>query len=421
MALLTHSGYGTQNITQGTQQYDFSPILLANLRLEEAVISHLDINPNAVTDTVAYWQEDALVGNVVTLNANLGTGGTTLTLSAADMLKVGYNASTTLQRPGAILQVISSTGTTTVNGNGEQVQITAFGSSTTATITRAYGLTADPGTQYDTATTKLKLVGWPLPEGSTLGPDQSQARTVRYNYTQIFGRDITITRNQIMRRMQSLEDEFLYQLDQRAIEMKREMNDAVIFGSPSSSITGTFPQAVANGGDNRTFAGLNYFLQSAGGAAAGATFDNTSEALTPKVFNNMHYASAILGGNPLVVFTGGKQQRAIQAFGQDQIRTVPDERVRSGFTTLFRTDTGAILSLVTDFNMSNGLEDTVMMVDLTRTSLRYFTDAQFFVLVAPTFTDGDSARVLGEWSFECRNAIGTLAAHSIHTNLTIPS
>ena len=349
------------------------------------------------------------------------TGGTTLTVSAADLVKIGYNSSTTLQRVGAILQVISSSGSTTVNGNGEQVQVTAFPSSTTATITRAYGLTADPGTTYDVTVTKLKLIGWPLPEGSGLALDQSKARNVRYNFTQIFGRDITITRNQIKRRMQALSDEFEYQLRQRAIEMKREMNDAVSMGSPIAALSGTFPQSVTNGGDNRTMAGLNYFLQEAGGATGGATFDSTAEAITEKVLNGMHYASAVLGGNPATVFAGGKQSRAIQGFRQDSIVTVPDERTRSGFTTLFRTDTGAMLTLVTDFNLSNGLEDTVMLVDQTRVSLRPFVDAGFFVLAAPTFTDGDSARVLGEWTLEVRNAVGTLEAHAIHTALTIPS
>ena len=421
MALLTHAGYGTSGITSGTQVFDFSPVLLANLRLEEAVLAHLDIGPE-IHDPVCYWQEDALVGNVVTTTATLATGGTTLTASVADLLKIGNNAVAALQRPGAVLQVFFGPGggaATTPVDNGEQVQVTAFPSTTTATITRAYGQTADPGTTYPSGA-KFKLVAWPLPEGSNLGPDQSQARTVRYNLTEIFGRDITITRNQIMRRMQSLDDEFMYQLDQRAIEMKREMNDAIIFGSPSTSITGAFAVSPANSGDNRTMAGLIYFLTIAGGAAAKATFDNTAEAASMLVVNNLHYAAAILGGNPLTLFAGGKQERVIQGFGQDQIRTVPDERVRSGFTTLLRTDTGAVLTLATDFNIDNGAAGTIMLADQTRIQFRPFVDAAFFVLVAPTFTDGDSARVLAEWSLEVRNAVGTLAAHSIHTALTIP-
>ena len=421
MALLVHAGYGTAGITSGTQVFDFSPVLLANLRLEEAVLSTLNVGPD-IADPVCYWQEDALVGNSVTTTATLATGATTLTVSAADLLKIGYNATVALQRTGAVLQVYFGPGggsASTPVDNGEQIQVTAFPSATTATITRAYGQTADPGSTYPSGA-KWKLVAWPLPEGSNLLTSQEQARTVRYNLTQIFGRDVTITRNQIMRRMQSLEDDFLYQLDQRAIEMKREMNDSAVFGSPSTSITGTFAVSPANSGDNRTMAGLIYFLTIAGGAAAKATFDNTAEAATGVVLNNMHYASAILGGNPLTIFAGGKQERVIQGFSQDSIRTVPDERTRTGFTTQYRTDTGAVLSLVTDFNMSNGAEGTIMLVDLTRVQFRPFVDAQFFVLVAPTFTDGDSARVLAEWSLECRNAVGTLAAHAIHTALTIP-
>ncbi len=420
MALLTASGYSTSGITSGTQVFDFAPWILANLRLEEATIAHIDIG-DPVKDVVGYWIEDQLVGNIVTLTGTLATGGTTLTVAAADLLKIGYNAASALQRPGAILQVQPPGVTTTVTGNGEQVQVTAFGSSTTATITRSYGITQDPTTTYGIGTT-LKLVAWPLPEGSNLGPDQSQARTVRYNLTQIFGRDITITRNQIKRGMQSLDDEFYYQLDQRAIEMKREMNDTIIFGSPSTSITGTFAVTPANSGGSRTMAGLLYFLQSAGGSAsATATYNTTSEAFTPKALNNMQYASAILGGNPDLMITGGTQQRAFQSFSQDLVRIVPNERVRGAFTTLYRTDMGVVVSVVNDLNMSNGSPDTVMLVDPSRIALHPFVDAEFFMLVAPTFTDGDSARVLGEWTLECRNAIGTLAAHAVHTGLSAPA
>jgi hypothetical protein len=424
LALLSHAGYGTSGITSGTQVFDFSPILLANLRLEEAFLAHVPVATNdPIYDPVGYWQEDVLVGDTITSTGTLATGATALNMSAADALKLGYNATSAHARVGAVLQIYKGTSgaaTATDNDNGEQFQITAWASSTQATITRAYGQTADPGGTYPTAS-KFKLVAWPVPEGSGLLTDQSQSRTVRYNLTQIFRRDITVTRNQIQRRMQSLEDDFLYQIDQRAIEMKREMNSTLIFGSPSTSITGTFAVTPANSGDSRTMAGWIYFLTIAGGAAAGATYDNTAEALTSKVVNGMHFASAVLGGNPQSLVVGGKQSRAVQAFSQDTIRTVPDERVRSGYTTQLRTDTGAVLALITDFNMSLGAEGTAGLIDFSRTRFRPWVDSDFFILVAPTFTDGDSASVLAEWSFECRNAVGTLAAHAIHTALTVPS
>ena len=418
MALLEHSGFGSQNITSGTQVFDFSDRLLANLRLEEAALAHIPIG-DVIKDPVCYWVEDALVGDTVALTATLATAGTTITVSAADALKIGYNADSSLVRPGAIIQRYQTDAGVAVD-NGEKLQVTAWGSSTTATVTRSYGATADPGSSYLSGT-DFRLVGWPLPEGSNLGPDQSQARTPRYNLTQIFGRDITLTRNQIMRMMRSVDDEFMYQVDQRAIEVRRELNMSVIFGESSTSISGTFPVTPANSGDNRTMAGIIQFLTDAGGAAAGATYDSTAEAFTSKLLNGMHYASAILGGNPTTLLMGGLQSRAVNGFGADQIRIVPDSRYRQGWTTVYRTDTGKVLYFLTDFNMSFGAQGTVALIDETRLALRYVEDAAFFVLVAPTFTDGDSARVLGEWSLECRNAIGTLAAHAIHTALTVPS
>jgi hypothetical protein len=421
LALQSHTGYGTPDITAGTQVFDYSPVLLASLRLEEAWIAHCPIGKET-QDVVAYWEEDSLVGNQVTTTATLATGGVTLTASTADLTKVGYNATAGLQRVGAVLQVISGPGggaAGTPVDNGEQVQITAFPSATTATITRAYGLTADPGSTYPSGAV-FKLVGWPLPENSGLGPDQTRARTIRYNFVETFGRDITITRHQALRQMQTIDDEMRYQISQRAIEMKREMNDAALFGSPSGTLTGTFPISTG-AGDNRTMAGLLYFLRQAGGAAAGATLDSTAEALTAVVLNNLVFATWKLGASPRLIVVGGKQERVIQGFGDDKIRIVPDTVIREGFRTLFRTDVGPVLKMVVDGNMSNGADGSVAIVDQTRIALRPFTQSQFFLLTAPTLNDGDSARLLADWTFECRNAVASLQAHALHTALTIPA
>jgi hypothetical protein len=417
-ALLTHTGYGSQDITSGTQVFDFSPFIYANLRQEEAVLAHLDIG-DAVYDTAFYWVEDALSGNQVTTTATLATGATTLTVSAADLIKIGFNA--TSPRTGAVLQVISGPGggaAGTLVDNGEQIQVTAFPSSTTATITRAYGLAPDPGLTYPTGAV-WKMINTTLPENSDLQLDLSQKRTLVYNVTEIFERSINISRNQIKRLMQGIEDEFFYQVDQRAIELKRELNDTAIFGTQFPVFGGTFPQT--NVGDNRTTGGILWYSQKAGSGGAGKTFNNVAEALTPQVLNTLHYASWKKGGNPTLLLTGGRQARVVQGFSTDLIRIVPNERVRQGFSTLFRTDLGVMLTLVVDGNFGDGAEGTVVLLDQSRSRLRPFIDAEMFMLVAPTFRDGDAARILCEWGWEQRNAFNSLDGHSVHTNLTIPT
>jgi hypothetical protein len=415
MPLLTHTGYGSQDITSGTQVFDFSPFIYANLRQEEAVIAHLDIG-DPVYDTAFYWIEDTLSGNQVTLTATLATGGVTLTMSAADIIKIGGPS-----RPGAVLQFITGlagTSATTPLDNGEQVQVTAFPSTTTATITRAYGLTADPGTTYVNSSV-LKMVNLTLPENSDLQGDLSQKRTLTYNVTQIFERSINISRNQIKRLMQGIEDEFFYQVDQRAIELKRELNDTVIFGTQFPVYGGTFPQT--NTGDNRTTGGILWFGQKAGSGGAGKTFNNVAEALTPQVLNTLHYVAWKKGANPTLLLSGGRMARVIQGFGTDLIRIVPNEAVRQGFTNLYRTDLGVVLTMVVDGNFGDGAEGTVALLDQSRARLRPFIDAEMFMLVAPTFRDGDAARLLCEWGWEERNAFASLDAHALHTNLTIPA
>jgi hypothetical protein len=418
MPLLAHTGYGSQDITSGTQVFDFSPFIYANLRQEEAVLAHVDVG-DPVYDTAFYWIEDALSGNQVTTTATLATGATTLTISAADAIKIGYAANN--PRTGAVLQVINGPGGGSVGtlvDNGEQIQVTAFPSSTTATITRAYGLTADPGSTYPSGSI-WKMVSTSLPENSDLQFDLSQKRTVTYNVTQIFERSINISRNQIKRLMQGIEDEFFYQVDQRAIELKRELNDSVIFSSQFPVYGGTFPQT--NVGDNRTTGGILWFGQKAGSGGAGKTFNNVPEALSPQVLNTLHYVAWKKGANPTLLITGGRMARIIQGFGTDLIRIVPNERVRQGFTNLYRTDLGVVLTMVVDGNFGDGAEGSVALLDQSRARLRPFIDAEMFMLVAPAFRDGDAARIICEWGWEERNAFSSLDAHALHTNLTIPA
>lgn len=408
MALLTHTGYGSQDIASGTQVFDFAPLIYASLRQEEAFIAHLDVG-TPVRDTAFYWVEDKLVSNQLTQSGTLATGATTLNVASGHGKRI---------RVGTVLQAINDP-TNFPNGidNGEQVQVTAIATDA-LTITRAYGLTADPGTTY-AASTIWKAISQTLPENSDIQTDQSLSRTLTYNVTQIFERTVNISRNQIKRLMQGVDDEFYYQLDQRSIELRRELNDTSMFGSMNPVYSGTFPQTTV--GDNRTMGGALFFLRKAGSPGAGLTYNNTAEALTPKVLNDLQYAAWKKGANPTAAVLGGKMARVVQGFGVDLIRIVPNEAVRQGFSTLFRTDLGVPLTLIVDGNWGDGAEGTVAVLDLGRARLRPFIDAELFMLVAPTFKDGDAARVLCEWSFEMRNAYNALEAHALHTNLTIPS
>jgi len=408
MALQTHTGYGTPDITSGTQIYDFSPLILASLRQEEAVIAHIPVGA-PVQDTTWYIEEENLLSNQLTQSGTFATAATTLNVTAGQGVRV---------RVGAILQAITSQASAAVQqDNGEQVQVTAIATDA-LTVTRAYGLTADPGLTMP-ASTIWKVISQTLPEGSDIQTDLSQKRLITNFVTQIFERTVNITRNQLKRRMQGVQDEFSYQLDQVTIQLRRELNDTVIFGTQNPAPAATFPATTV--GDNRTMMGMLYALQKKGSPAAKATFDNTAEALTPLVFNNMAYAVAKKGGHATAAFLGGKQARVVEGFGQDLIRIVPNETVRQGFTTLYRTDMGVVVTLVVDGNFEDGAAGTMTLTDLERVALRPFVDAEMFVLTAPSFKDGDAARVISEWGAEWRNAIQSLDAHAIHTALTIPS
>ena len=351
-----------------------------------------------------FWVEDALNQFKITGDtaASMTSTITTMAVSQSDasVLDVGY-----------LLELDTGVGGTTQ----EQVQITAI-SSTTLTITRGYG-----GSTAQTYTTNsvFRIVNAPTYPNSDLGKDMTRARLSKTNYINRFEANINIDSEQILRSMQSyvpgVVDELGYQFQQRLLEMKRKMQQAYLYSVANASGNPT--------NDYQTMWGLLAWLNTNANATSSAI--TTSESFTDTVLNTMVLNIFSQGAFSNVIVAG---PRAIQKLGQlytDRVRLDQTDRTRGFFTQEFIPSMANPHRLINEFYLNDGGSTNAgnaicLVLDMNRIRIRPYVGQFYFTITAPTFRDGDAARILSKWSLEVRNT-GTDAgfSHQLHTNLSM--
>ena len=403
MPLLTHSGTAAIDLNaSGTQRQDISDVLLASLSNENVTLGLATVGEEFAAEQL-FWVEDALNQFKITGDsaASMTSTVTTMAVSQSDasVLDVGW-----------IISLDSAVGGSTQ----EQLQITAI-NGTTLTLTRAFAGTA----QTYTTNSVFRIVNAPTYPNSDLDKDMSRARISKTNFIGRFERNVNIDSEQILRSQQSyvpgVEDELGYQFQQRLLELKRHMQNALLFSVANASGNPT--------NDYQTFHGLLAWLNTTANATASPV--TTSETLTDTVVNNMVLNIFSQGGFSNLLIGG---PRSIQKLGQlytDRIRLDQTDRTRGFFTQEFVPSMANPHRLINEFYLNDGgtaNAGTAMVIigDWNRIRLRPYIGQFFYTIIAPSFRDGDAARMLCKWSPEIRNT-GTDAGFSwqLHTNLTI--
>ena len=176
---------------------------------------------SGVDQTTFKWMDEELLlpsAPVETINANTGTGVVLVNVSAADSYRFQVDDLISIASEGfvqaeAILRI-----TDPDHGTGDMV--VAGWANHAAQVALAVG---------DTVT----CVGSALVEGSDPGTARSADRTIRQNYTQIFGPtpvEMTRTEQQITR--YGVSDEFAKQLYGRTVENVITREQAYLYGQP---------------------------------------------------------------------------------------------------------------------------------------------------------------------------------------------
>lgn len=361
--------------------------VLANILLDDTdFLSTIGVSGEAATQTKHQWIEDAL--NATTLIQNGGT-------SAQQAL--GTTTGTNIRFSASMIGRITA-GTLLKNrlsGKTEVIQVTAI-SSTSATVVRGYGATS---AQTHAAAATWEIIANPRPQGMAGPKDISTARSLKFNYTQIFSSGVRITGTAQAIDHAGVNSEDAYQIDLRLRELKRELDRTCIMGVTAP----TDVSSTAYG----TMGGVIDFV----GFQAATNVNGTAETLTPSVVNTMAKQVFDAGGMPDILLVGGTQKQKISTFDQEFRRSTQDTR-RAGYTVdEFVTDLGWNLRIVVDRWTPN---DVCMVLDSSKVKVVPLNGRAFFLEKLAKTADSNDWQIVGEYTMEVRNAS---AAHAYHFNL----
>lgn len=380
----------------GVYKLDLSEVL-ANILLDDTdFISMMGISGDVATQTKHQWVEDALNATTAVQSGGtsaqmaLGTAtGTVLRLSASHITRSKITAGTLLKDA--------------LSGKTEVVQVTAI-SGTSATVVRGYGgVSAKRGVSGQThaAGATWEIVANPRPQGMAGPSDESTARAMKFNFTQIFSKGVKITGTASAIDHAGISKEDSYQIDLRLRELKRELDRACLMGGRASAdVSGT------------VYGTMGGVIDWVGGfIATGGNTTHTAETLTPSVVNTMAKQVFDDGGMPDILLVGGVQKQKISAFDQEFRRSTLDSR-RSGFTVEeFVTDLGWNLKVIVDRWVPN---DVAMVLDSSKIKIMPLQGRAFFLEKLAKTGDSNDWQIVGEYTMEVRNA---LQAHAYHSNL----
>jgi hypothetical protein len=375
---------------------------MSSLYFENNLLGLLTVGEE-FADQLAKWDEDALNQFKVTDTAGQSAVSTSMTMSAGDVavLDGGYTLMEDLQ--------VGNPPT----ASGEQVQVTGIPTSTTVTITRGYG-----GTTATThaASAVWRIIGRPTYQNSDLGKDFSRVRLAKQNYIYRQELNVNIDMEQIERAKAGyapgVRDEVEYQFKQRLLELKRTLENHLLYGYIAAS-------GAAQGGDWSTLNGVFGWLNTTANATASPI--TTAETLTDTVINNMVKNIYRNGGFSNVALGGINTAEKISLLYADRIRLEQNDRNR-GFWAQYFTPTMANphrIVLSAHVNDTSG-SAALLILDLSRMRIRPFRNGFFYVITAPSFRDGDAVRALMKLSLEMRNTGTDVGySHQLHTNLSL--
>jgi len=360
------------------------------------------------------WLEHKRTPLAWTVNGDSNAASTGLTLD-----------STTGIKAGDVLGFTSPSGVS----NNVRAKVTSVTSSTVLVIERLVTATLTDETILDNS--EVFLVSRAKAENSTADAGTNEKPVRKHNFTQIFRRDLTLSRTLLQSKVYGLKSlspadrrERLislvqFQAEAQLQQIAYELNQTTLFG---------YREERVDGGDNGSMGGIFDFL-----------FENTSSkldaadaALSQTLINNAVNQVAENGGDTTqltVLLCHPTQARQISAFntsGNNPV-IVREDKVAGSYVAQYQTDLGAtnggaLTQIVVDRNFP---KDRIVI--LNPNNLRYVPMEAFSVTETTLIDsegrivddqDGRRWKLLGELTLEFKNYADE--AIVIH-NIQVPS
>lgn len=284
-------------------------------------------------------------------------------------------------------------------GTEQVIQISTI---TKQTITGAiYGSTTYAAFASNT---KCYIIGQPYADIDDASSDISVTRTKKRNFMQVFERAIEITQTRKNISMEAVLGELQLQIGRRTMEIKRELDMALMMGYAKATASNTYS------GDNelRTLAGLIQLIRDPDLDSTNedtTVINASSSALTQNRINSLAYLIYDQGGldetaDPIIL-VGPSQQRVIAGFEKELRRVENGERTVGYYRDIFLTDMGVEMPVVLDRWFPR---DKLAIVDRNRISLIPMAgDAWHLEKMAKTGRN-EKWQLSGQYSMELRNA-----------------
>jgi len=379
-------GWGSALLTK-LDKIDMSQALAAVLIADKALLGHIKMGPPG-TNIEHNWLEDELVGATFQALCSVSTSVSLIGFSTSTSVNILLPSNVLIQPDGGdfVLQVAVSDGTSAVE--------TALYPSTGG-IAYASDVCA--------ATTTWRVIGKPYSDVASASDDISQVRAKRRNFMQIFERAVEITQTRKGVDMEAVVDELQLQIGYRTMEIKRELDLAVINGVAYADGASTkSPNLLL-----RTMQGIIWSIRDPDmdNGLEDTTVTQVSGALTIAYVNALLYKIYDAGGldekaDPIIL-VGPAQQRVIASWEKELRRVEQGERQVGYYRDIFLSDMGVELPVVLDRWMP---KDKLIVLDRSRISLIPLQGDSWHAEKMAKTGRSEKWQISGQYTIELRNA-----------------
>lgn len=321
------------------------------------------------TSTKLEWLEDSVGPRRFYPTGNT-TGTLTVTADEVAMVKVG---SLVMASGGPELFKVDS----------------ASGTSIVVSLVAANGGTRTSANAP--ANVAWNIVADPEKEGSEAGDGPVHQAKTAYNYTQIFRKDVTLSRSAIQTAVYgNLDNQINNQVSLKLEEMVRDMNGVLVFGHRQE-----------RSGSALGMAGGLYEFATGEGALS---IDGGGTAILDDItINDGIQLVSGAGGNATAVYTCPALARVIGAATRDQVRIVREDRVRGNYVAqVVNALNGSLLTIVAD-PLMNVVPNEAWVIDPAMMSIHHMQAPTDSDSTGPGF-DGIRRSLIAETTFEFNNA-----------------
>ena len=300
-------------------------------------------------------------------------------------------------QPGDLVQCVGTcAGTGTAFA--EVMQVASTNTTThTITVKRLYGGTTSMYVENSNANVTangliFEKIGTSLQENSAPGTDKSRGYgPAKKNYTQIFGYDLDVSGTALAMNLYNMSDFFGTNLRELTEELKLQLERTAIYGVAR----GTSDDPEGTAAKTRTMNGIKAFLMATGGNSITSGYTTPTEELINALCRKIVQKNGQLDNRRGILACSPANAEIIGDLWKDKITITREDTTRGQQVKSIVTKLGFTLDLVWDANIHN---NDLMVLNPSKLELVPLQGRAWFVKRYDNGSDGQSARVIGEWT-----------------------